>query len=109
MFTHTSSCLCKGLIPGHYKQHWLLEEPPDLLGSTASLPSGTGTPAQTLQHATPSPTAEAGLSQQYSVSPRGFLLLLPCREGTHLPGVGMNPRNRDGPISLARSENSHSW
>lgn len=109
IFTHTSSCSCEGLIPGHYEHRWPWEEPRDLLGSTASLPSGTGVPARPLQHATPSPAAEAGLSRQSKVSPGSFLLLLPCREGTHLPGVGMNPRNRDGPISLARSENSHSW
>lgn len=109
MFTHRSSCSCKGFVPGHYQQHRPPEEPQDLPGSTASLPSGTGAPARPLRHTMPGPAAEAGLSQQHRVLPRGFLLLLPCREGTHLPRVGMNPRNRDGPISLARSENSHSW
>lgn len=70
--------------------------------------NGPGAPALAW-HEAPSPDTGAGPPPELRALRWGSLLLLSRREGTHRPGVGMNPRHRDGPVSLARSENSHSW
>lgn len=94
LFTHTFSCSYEGLISGHYKQQWTPEKPRDLPVGVASLPSWTAAPDGPWLHVI---SSLGCCNSTEAWSTQGFPASVVCREGTHLPGVGMNPRNRDGP------------